>query len=340
MWIPPQTLQPLPARDASATALRLSDLEIRYPGIAGSSAVVAVDRLSLQVEAGEAVGILGESGCGKTSLALGATGLLPKTAEVSGDIEVVGREVVEETQWRRLRGDMVGVVFQQPSLALHPMRRIGAQIGDVLRSHRSWPRSRYKTRVFELLDELELPRESFGAYPHQLSGGQQQRVVLAQALACEPSLLVADEPTAALDRETEQQVLALIARLRKQRAMALLWISHHPDVLLEVTDRLYVMYAGRWMEQGDTAKLLASPCHPYTRALLACRPNRKAQAKEPLGLRKLSVIPKALPSSSHGQGCAFAPRCSRRIDDCEQVLAPSPSHCGETWCCREQIEHD
>ena len=321
------------ATSPSGAALRLSGVSIRYPGAARP----AVDGVELSVEPDGAVGILGESGCGKTSLARFATGMLPTTAVASGEVQVAGQAVPNEKAWRRLRGLKVGIVFQQPSLALHPMRRVGSQVVDVLRAHRQGSRVWCRERALSLFEELDLHTDHFRAYPHQLSGGQQQRVVLAQALACEPPLLVADEPTTALDRETEVQVLRLIDRIRRRRGMALLWISHDPRVLAEVAETLYVMYGGRFLEIGPAQAVLGSPSHPYTEALVACAPRRTARLHEPMSMRRLETIPEGdLPAS----GCVFRPRCSRAAAVCEESPVPRPSHGGSglTWCVRHGDE--
>ena len=326
--------QPTASTSQHGTALRLTDIEIRYPGSMEGEAVV-VDRLSMKIDRGESVGILGESGSGKTSLALAATGLLPRSARSTGHVELAGRQVptgADERFWRRVRGNTVGVVYQQPSLALHPLRRAGAQIMDVVRSHRPWPRARCRARALELLADLDLDPQTFHAFPHQLSGGQRQRVVLAQALACEPALLIADEPTTALDRDTEARVLQLVDRLRRRAGMSMLWISHDPEVLAEITDRVYVMYAGKWMEQGPTLLVLEEPLHPYTQALLACRPTGVGSTTS-LIQRRLPVIWGETPSvRPPPPGCRFAERCDRVLELCAQSPEPVTASERQVWC--------
>ena len=320
--------------DGSATfALRLTDVSIRYRGAARP----AVDGVSLQIEAGRSVGLLGESGCGKSSLARFATGLLPASASTAGSVELEGRALRDPADWRGLRGSRVGVVFQQPSLALHPMRRAGSQVVDVLRAHRRGSSSWCRERAAELFEELDLAPELLRAFPHQLSGGQQQRVVLAQALACEPGLLVADEPTTALDRETERQVLQLVDRVRRRRGMSLFWISHDPRVLAEVADTLYVMYAGRFMEQGPVHEVLKTPDHPYTRALIDCAPRRTARLHEPLSRRRLPELP-GDEGSVPPEGCPFRARCPHQAPICRDELASRAGPSGErtTWCVRPE----
>ena len=321
--------------NSSPPALRLERLEIRYPSDRGPDALV-VDGLSLEIGCEQAVGILGESGSGKTSLALAVTGLLPPTARWSMDLELGGRRApaaAGKSFWRGLRGSSLGIVFQQPSVALHPLRKVGLQITDVLRSHRPWNARSCRGKVLDLLHELDLEPDVFHAFPHQLSGGQRQRIVLAQALVCEPSLLVADEPTTALDRETELQVLKLVARLRRKRKMALLWISHDPGVLAEITERLYVMYAGRWMEEGPTASVLDRPKHPYTKLLLDCLPRRRALRSEPPTRRRLPIIPGMAPSPSRlPSGCRFAERCQAATESCGQPPGAVSLEQSRVWC--------
>lgn len=262
--------------------LTVRGLDVRYPD--GSDTVHAVAGVDLELAAGDAIGLLGESGCGKTSLALALVGLLPTYTVVAGRVELdsVSLLGLDEAAWRRVRGERIGVVFQQPSQSLSPFRRVGRQIADVLRAHGR--RAGLPERVAELLAEVDLDPDVAEAFPHQLSGGQLQRIVLCQALSCEPDLLLADEPTASLDAETATRILDLVARLRRRRTtgdggrgLALLWISHDPDVLERVTEQLLVMHDGRIVEHGPTARVLSAPEHEFTRGLLACRPWRARQ---------------------------------------------------------------
>ena len=268
----------------SPPLLSVRGLDVRYsdgPGLREESGerVHAVRGVDMGVAPGEAVGLLGESGCGKTSLALALVGLLPARASVSGQAtltrtptsrgDAISLLDLDENAWRRIRGDRLATVFQQPAQSLSPYRRVGRQIADVLRAHGRT--NRLRQRVAELLTVVGLPADVADAHPHQLSGGQLQRIVLCQALSCEPDLLLADEPTASLDSETETRILDLVARLRRDRGLALLWISHDPDVLARVSDRLLVMHEGGIVEQGETQNVLSSPQHRFTREILACR---------------------------------------------------------------------
>ena len=315
--------------------LEVRHLSVRYDGGAGSPPVVAVADLDLRIAAGEALGVLGESGCGKTSLALAVTGLLPKTARCEGAIAFDGERIddLDERGWRRRRGAEIGFVFQQPSIALHPLRRAGEQIADVLASHRPWPRRRCRQRAAELLAEVDLPADTLRAFPHQLSGGQRQRVVLCQALACRPRLLVADEPTSALDLATRRGLLSLVGRLRRRHRLAMLWISHDPEVLAVVCDRVLVMYAGRAMEEGSADEVLLQPGHPYSRGLLACRPPPEGAVAS--ADRRLPCIPGSPPTAAETfPGCPFAPRCDRQLAECSTAPPPPHPKVGgrKVWC--------
>ena len=274
--------------------LRVNGLNVRYPD--GATEVEAVRSFDFWLAPGESLGLLGESGCGKTSLAMALVGLLPPQASVSGRVEfqapikrlapaspapvlpeAMSLLQLDEAGWQRVRGEHVGVVFQQPAQALSPYRLVGRQIADVLRAHGRT--ERISERVAQLLSEVGLDADVAAAHPHQLSGGQLQRIVLCRALSCDPDLLLADEPTASLDSETETRILDLVGRLRRERDLALLWISHDPDVLERVSDRLLVMNEGRIVERGETARVLSAPQHEFTRHLLSCRLDEPLRAR-------------------------------------------------------------
>lgn len=290
---------------------------------------VAVDDVRLEIAEGETLGLLGESGCGKTSLARAIVGLLPPTSLARGRIEVAGHTIDPRLPsapdaWRRVRGTQVGLVFQRPSEALHPLRRVGSQAVDVLRAHRGGSRRQCRQQVLELFAELGLEPELARAYPHQLSGGQRQRAVLARAMVAEPRLLLADEPTASLDLGTRTTVLRWIRHVAHERQLAMLWISHDPAVLEAVSQRVAVMYAGQIVEHGPTEVVLSRPRHPYTRALLACR--RIAPASASAAERRLPSIdgraPRMRLESQPGTGCPFAPRCPERLAECTEGPIP------------------
>jgi peptide/nickel transport system ATP-binding protein len=276
----------------------------------------ALRGLDFSLESGQTLGLIGESGCGKSLTALALMGLLPEGAQVSGSMRLEGTELVglPERDWCRLRGQRVGMVFQEPMTALNPLHTVGAQIAEPLRLHRGLSRTAARAEALRLLERVQMPqaRERLDAWPHQLSGGQRQRVVIAIALACGPALLVADEPTTALDVTLQREVLALIQQLVSDDGMGLVLISHDLGLMAEHADRLHVMYAGEIVERGPTAAVFAAPAHPYTRGLQAARP----QVGLPRGAR-LATIPGRVPAlAALPDGCAFAERCALAGDDC------------------------
>ncbi|MEE8522576.1 MAG: ABC transporter ATP-binding protein [Thermoanaerobaculia bacterium] len=332
--------RPAVRRPGAAPLLEVRDLSVRYSD--RKPAVLALDRLSFEVAEGEAVGLLGESGCGKTSLALAIAGLLPPGGEIAGGaVRFRGRllNTLGEDQLRRLRGAEIGFVFQQPSLALHPMKRARDQVAEVLRAHRGGTLGRWRPKADALLAEVGLTEDGFAkdrlaeAYPHQLSGGQRQRVVIAQALACRPALVLADEPTAALDATARNDVLALLRRLARQSRLASLTISHDPQVLAQAADRVLVMYGGRLVEEGPCERVLGDPRHPYTEALLACLPPLPGDGGR--RSRKLPVVPgEAPPSADAVPGCCFAPRCAYRFERCDEEPGMYVDRDRRVWCFR------
>ncbi len=316
-------------------------MKVRYrpPGETLRSGVAAVDGISFDLPAGEALGVLGESGCGKTSLALAILGLLPPAGEIAGGeirFQCRNLEGLPERRIEQIRGAEIGLIFQEPALALHPTRKIGEQVAEVLHAHRPWGWRRCREQARELLAEVDLEVEAgIGeTYPHQLSGGQRQRVVIAQALACRPRLLIADEPTAALDTTTQARILALLRRLKRRLGTAFLFISHDPRVLAEIADRLLVMYAGQMVEEGPREQVLGEPFHPYTEALLRCLPT--FGAAEPG--RELHAIPGSAPMPREllAAGCRFAPRCSYKMPICGAQDPPElgPRKSCRVWCFR------
>jgi oligopeptide/dipeptide ABC transporter ATP-binding protein len=316
----PPAVAPAPADLDSLLSVR--SLTVRYRS--AGRPVEAVRDVDLGLGSGEAVGVLGESGSGKSTLAVAIAGLLPANAElVSGGVAFAQRELLEldDASLDRLRGDRLSIVFQQPGLSLNPVLRVGGQIADVLRAHRAVSPRAARHRALELLDmvRFEEPQAIFSAYPHELSGGQQQRVAIAQALICEPDLLIADEPTAALDSVTQAELIDLLRRLRRELDMALLFVSHDPALLSGLADRLLVMYAGRVVESGPTEALLTRPLHPYPAELLRCVPAPPAAGLE--RATRLHTIPGAPPRLDPAPpGCAFEPRCPRRLERCAEEL--------------------
>jgi peptide/nickel transport system ATP-binding protein len=282
----------------------------------------ALRGVSFELNRGETVGLVGESGCGKSMTALALMALLPEAAQVSGSIRFEGRELVglPEATLCELRGDRIAMVFQEPMTALNPLHTIGHQIAEPLRLHRGLSRVAARNEALRLLDRVQLPnaRQRLDAYPHQLSGGQRQRVGIAIALACGPDLLIADEPTTALDVTIQREVLQLIAELVTHDRMALLLISHDLGVIAGAVDRVLVMYGGSVVESGPTQGVFARRAHPYTRGLFAARP----RIDGPRGQR-LATIPGRVPDLIDlPPGCPFADRCTLAVDACS--AAPPP----------------
>jgi oligopeptide/dipeptide ABC transporter ATP-binding protein len=284
----------------------------------------AVNGASLEVRHGEVLGMLGESGSGKSTIAKALLRLLPKTAEIrEGAIEFEGNDLLQlsEREMQKLRGARIARVPQEPGLALNPVMKVGEQIAEVIRAHRDWSWQHCREEAGTLLERVRLKsrdRRMYDAYPHQLSGGQQQRVVIAQALACEPALLTADEPTASLDCGTEEEILTLLGELKAEKKMALLLITHDPRILRGLADRVAVMYGGRVVEDGSLDQVFHSPQHPYTKALLACVPPEPEESARAAGIRRLPTIDGSAPDPEFvSTGCTFAPRCTHRVEVCE-----------------------
>ena len=303
--------------------ITVRDLAVAFDG------VPAVRGIDLDVGRGDAVGLVGESGSGKSVTWLAALGLLPATARVTGSVKLGDAELLHAPprQLDRVRGGRVAMIFQDPASALNPVHRIGAQITEALRLHRGLAGSAARAEAIRLLEQVGIPdpRRRIDIFPHEMSGGQNQRVMIAMALAGQPELLVADEPTTALDATIQAQILDLLRRLRAETGMALVLISHDLGVVADVCDRVNVMYAGRIVEQADTETLFARPAHPYTVGLLAALPDMDGPR------RRLEAIPGFVPEpGSMPPGCAFAPRCGSASAACAAGTPGSvditPSH--------------
>jgi oligopeptide/dipeptide ABC transporter ATP-binding protein len=300
--------------------LDVRDLCVAY-GRRGGGVWRALSGVSFGVDAGEIVAVLGESGSGKSTLAAALLRLLPANGRITGgEILLEGTDVVrmDAVGLRRVRGGGVSIIFQEPSLALHPTIRVGEQVGEVLRAHGMRTKRERGERAREILAKVftgDVER-IFSSYPHELSGGQQQRVLIAQAIACEPALVIADEPTASLDSPTQREILALFRSLRDALGIAFIFITHNPALLAGFADRVMVLYAGKVAEVGSTRDVLFAPQHPYTRALLKCVP--QIEHADVVGRKSpLPVIAGALPSLGVlSQGCVFEPRCEDRMEMC------------------------
>lgn len=274
-----------------------------------------LDRISFQVNKGETVGIVGESGCGKSMTALSLMRLLPDKAKLDGAILLDGDDITKykKKQMQKIRGDKMSMIFQDPLTSLNPLHTVGKQIDETLMLHTDLNKNQRKSRIIELLKEVGLPRadELIYEYPHQLSGGMRQRIMIAIAMACNPSMLICDEPTTALDVTVQAQILELMNKLKKSNDMGIIMITHDLGVVAEVCDRVVVMYAGKIVEQADVKELFGSPKHPYTKGLLDSVP-RLGVKKE-----KLGSIPGMVPSPDKmPQGCRFYDRCGMAMEVC------------------------
>ena len=306
--------------DASTDLLDMRGVSVSYATSEGP--LPAVRDVDLVVRPGEVVGVAGESGCGKSTLVSTVLRLQPKDAEVTGVIEVLGGDVLT-MKWgdlRALRWAGASIVFQGALHSLNPVHRVGRQIGEAITVHEpGLSDSAVDERVAELFEQVGLARERRRAYPHQLSGGQKQRVMIAMALACRPQLIVADEPTTALDVMVQAQILALMGELVRELGVGLLIISHDLSVLADVCDRVLVMYAGRVVESGTAEQVFTDPLHPYSSALSDAFPRvgDPAARYAPAGLPGDPPDPRDLPP-----GCPFAPRCPRAIAACDDAEPP------------------
>ena len=299
----------------SEPLLEVTDLKVTFRGRSGPS--TAVDGLSYTVMPGQVLGVVGESGSGKSVSSMGLLGLIrDKGATVTGSARFRGRELIgmPDRELRTLRGREIAMIFQDPMTSLTPVYTVGWHIAEQIRAHQPVGKQAARARAIELLAEVGIPDPArrVDAYPHEFSGGMRQRAVIAMSLACDPALLIADEPTTALDVTTQAQILDLMLRLRETHGSSIVMITHDMGVVSEIADRVLVMYGGRAVESGTRQEVFHSPRHPYTRGLLGSVPRIGGER-----LHRLPTIPGApIASSERPTGCAFAPRCAERHDAC------------------------
>ena len=310
----------MPDGTAIAPVLRIEDLTVRF--IRRNTDVAAVNGVSFSLHAGETLTILGESGSGKSVSLKALMGLLPSYANISGKIWLQGRELLglSPAELLKIRGGAVSMIFQEPMAALDPVYTIGEQIAETIIEHEGCSKAAAYKRALELLEQVKIPSAArrLKNYPHEMSGGMRQRAMIALALACSPSVLLADEPTTALDVTVQIQILLLLRQLQQELGMAIVFVTHDVGAAAEISDRIAVMYAGRFVETGTTRQVMREAMHPYTRGLLASTVHG--------GMRghRLETIPGSPPNLAHlPPGCPFAPRCRYAVEDCRHGEIPA-----------------
>jgi peptide/nickel transport system ATP-binding protein len=307
---------------ADTPLLEVQDLSVRF--VSREATVTAVNGATFSLREGEVLCLLGESGSGKSVTLRALMRLLPTQADVAGRVELGGQDVLtlEGKALRAFRGGVVSMVFQEPMTALDPVYTIGQHLVEMIRHHKGGTRAEARARAIELLDLVKIPSAArrLDAYPHELSGGLRQRAMIAIALCCGPRLLLADEPTTALDATVQIQVLILLRRLQQELGMGTIFVTHDLGVAAEIADRVAVMYAGRVIEEGPVADVLRAPAHPYTAGLLASTVHDQAPDQD------IAAIPGSPPDLRRlPPGCSFAPRCSLAMEACRKVF-PGPAY--------------
>ncbi len=316
--------------------LEIKNLSVEFPTSGG--VLKAVDGINMTIDEGDVVGVVGESGSGKSVTMLALMGLVGYPGRVTADrLHFDGTDLLtlSDSERRRITGNDIAMVFQEPMTSLNPCFTVGFQIMETLNVHEGGTRAERRERTIELLDQVGIPAPAtrLSAYPHQLSGGMNQRVMIAMAIACNPRLLIADEPTTALDVTIQKQILDLLFRLQDERNMALVLITHDMAVVAETAQRVVVMYAGQMVEERIADDLFASPRHPYTSALLAALPERG------IGLKRLPTIPGVVPGlHDRPQGCLFNPRCSIVTDHCRSVAPTYEGGVGNAVRCHTPLQ--
>ena len=323
--------------DPNAAVLKISGLRTCLTTRKGR--LYPVDGVDLEIPRGRIVALVGESGCGKSMMANSVMGLLPQGGRVSdGSISFCGNDflALSAEQRRRLYGDRLTLIFQEPMSSLNPVIRVGPQVEEVLRLHKQISKSEAEAEVVEMFRSVGIPEpeKRYRCYPHELSGGLRQRVMISAAMICKPDLLIADEPTTALDVTIEAQILQLMRRLQRESGSSVLLITHDLGVVAEICDLVYVMYAGKIVETADVYELFHKPSHPYTRGLLGSLPSRNDG-------KRLQSIPGTVPMLSEmPEGCRFAPRCKYATDECRQMLPDMieirPGHQVRCRLCRKE----
>src|ERR1700751_6057866 len=320
-------------------AVEVVDLAVRFRQ--RERRIHAVNGVSFRLASGEVLGILGESGSGKSVTLRALMRLLPANCEIDGRVKINGEDITEAptTRLEELRGGGVGMIFQEPASALDPVFTIGDQIAETIVRHEGVGRRHARQQVLELLERVQIPfaRRRLDSYPHEMSGGMRQRAMIALALSCNPSVLLADEPTTALDVTVQIQILLLLRELQRELGMAVIFVTHDVGAAVEVSDRLAVMYAGRFVETGAARDVLRKRAHPYTEGLLAANLHRVEPGS------RLMTIPGAPPNlAALPPGCSFAPRCAYALPDCGETM-PAPVICGDghvarCWRAEERIK--
>ena len=317
--------------------MKVRDLEVTFYG--GGSAAVRLDRISFSVKKGEILGIVGESGCGKSVTALAVMGLLPPNGKVThGEVLFEGTDLLKlpEKKLDLLRGNEITMVFQDAMTSLNPVFTIGNQVMESIRSHLTLGKEEAHRRAVSMLGRVGLPdpQEMMKKYPFELSGGMRQRVMIAMALSCHPKLLIADEPTTALDVTIQAQIMLLLRQLQKELSMSVILITHDIGLVAQMADRVLVMYAGQFVEQAEVHELFHRPAHPYTRMLL----NTVPSIRDPED-RVLESIPGTVPENYYEiRGCRFAGRCPCTAEACREpqpLCAVSENHTARCWRCRK-----
>lgn len=318
--------------------LEIQDMSVRFPSLEGT--VTVVNGIDLTIHKGETVGIVGESGCGKSMTSLAVMGLVPPPGETSGKILLDGEDLLTKSKsdMRSIRGNRISMIFQEPMTSLNPVFTIGEQMSEVFRLHQGASREQAWQKGIEALRlvKIAMPEQRMKEYPHQLSGGMRQRVMIAMALSCNPELLIADEPTTALDVTIQAQILDLMNELKERLNTAVMLITHDLGVVSEVCSRVMILYCGQVMEEAPIAKIFSDPLHPYTNGLLHSLPGHGEGSR-------LFVIPGSVPSArDYPKGCVFNPRCEHATDRCREQAPPlfsiGAGRSCRCWLCENRAE--